>query len=62
MKRLRYKTRRIRARIRSKWMACRIAAAEKKRCSHENTPSCLKEMWDSYLSFAQLEFQDLSRW
>lgn len=43
-------------------MACRIAAAEKKRCSHENTPSCLKEMWDSYLSFAQLEFQDLSRW
>ncbi len=56
MNKLRFHTRLLRAHLRTRWMTCRMEAAEKKRCSHENTPAFLKEMWESYLSFAHLEF------
>lgn len=56
MKLLRYNSRRLQVRLRGHWMATRIDAAEKLRCSHKNTAKNLKEMWNSYLSFAQLEF------
>ena len=56
MKNLRYQTRKLRVRIRRRWVACRVAAAEKKRSTHDQVPAYLKDMWDSYLNFARLEF------
>jgi hypothetical protein len=56
MKSIRYQTRKLRVRIRRRWMACRVAAAEKKRSTHDQVPAYLKDMWDSYLNFARLEF------